>query len=260
MAFSPRPRIAPLLAAAWLGAVALAKAAPAAGNEEPVDLELVLAVDASSSVSGPEFDLQMHGLAEAFRHPAVAAAIQASGELGIAVSLVQWADSRKQFVAVDWMLVRDGAAALELADTIDATPRFLIGGGTAVGAALSYCLRVLEDNGYAGRRKVIDISGDGRTNQGVRPNAVRDIAVAQGVTINGLAILNEDPYMDGYYLYHVIGGTGSFVMSANNYEDYAAAMLEKLLKEISGAPLVMAPGEAPGRQLAERPAAARAPR
>jgi hypothetical protein len=224
-----------------------------AQEPEPVDLELVLAVDASSSVSSEEFDLQMSGLAQAFRHPAVAAAVEASGDLGIAVSLIQWADSRKQILAVDWMRITDAAGAVELADTIDATPRFLVGGGTAIGAAISYSLRQIEISGYSGRRRVIDISGDGRTNQGVRPTKVREIAVAEGVTINGLAILNEDPYIDGYYLYHVIGGTGAFVMSATNYEDFAAAMLEKLLKEIAGAPLAGLPdGGASGAYLAER--------
>ena len=150
---------------------------PAGAQERPVDLELILAVDASSSVSSEEFDLQMRGLAGAFRDPRVVAAIQASGDLGLAVGLMQWSDARKQFLAVDWTHVRDEAGAAALAEEIENTPRFLVGGGTAIGGALQFALRQLETNGYAGRRRVIDVSGDGRTNQGAHPARVRDKAV-----------------------------------------------------------------------------------
>ena len=214
-------------------------------QEQEVDLELVLAVDASSSVSTEEFDLQMRGLAQAFRDPAVVQAIRASGDLGIAVSLIQWSDGRKQVKAVDWTTVRDESAALALANEIEAAPRYLIGGGTAIGGALKYALRQFEDNGYRARRKVIDLSGDGRTNQGSRPANMRDVAVGQGVTINGLAILNEDPTIDSYYYAHVIGGTGAFVMTANDYESYGLAILAKLIKEIAGVPVARAPVPGP---------------
>ncbi|MEM7171894.1 MAG: DUF1194 domain-containing protein [Pseudomonadota bacterium] len=225
----------------FASAMALATIPIGASAQEQVDLELILAVDASSSVNAAEFQLQMNGISGAFRHPAVQAAIRASGDLGIAVSLVQWADNRKQFVAVDWRHLRTEAEALSFADTIDATPRILVGGGTAIGGAIAFSLRQLARNDYDGRRKVIDISGDGRTNQGARTESQRDLAVEEGVTINGLAILNEDPYIDGYYLYNVIGGTGAFVMSATNYEDFSAAMLEKLVKEIAGTPIAQGP-------------------
>lgn len=227
---------------------------------EVVDLELVLAVDTSSSVSAEEFDLQMRGLAGAFRHPDVLAAIEAAGDLGVAVSLIQWSDTRKQFTAVDWVLLRSAAASEAFAEEIDRTPRILVGGGTAIGGALKFALESLLTNGYEGRRKVIDLSGDGRTNQGEQPQVARDLAVAAGVTINGLAILNEDPVIDRYYYSHVIGGTGAFVISATDYEDFSAAMLEKLVKEISGTPIALGPdGPVPpprGRpQLGARPAA-----
>lgn len=223
--------------------VAVASAARA--QERTVDLELVLAVDASSSVSAEEFDLQMHGLAQAFRDPRVIAAIRASGDLGLAVALIQWSDNRKQHLAVDWMPVFDEASALAFSDEVMGTPRFLVGGGTAIGGALEFAMRQIEGNGYAGRRKVIDVSGDGRTNQGSQPSDVRDRAVARGITINGLAILNEDPTVDSYYFANVIGGTGAFVMTANDYEAYGLAILAKLIKEISGVPVAAHPP--PGR-------------
>ncbi len=219
----------------------LVAASTPASAEQNIDLELILAVDASSSVSAEEFDLQITGLAEAFRTPQVLAAIQATGDLGIAVAMVQWSDNRKQIVAVDWSAVRDETSALALADQIAGTPRFLIGGGTAIGGAIQYSIRQFENNGFRGRRQVIDVSGDGRTNQGSRPSDERDRAVDLGITINGLAILNEDPTVDSYYYRNVIGGTGAFVLTANDYESYALAILSKLIREIAGVPVASLP-------------------
>ena len=223
--------------------------ATTAGAQEPgrpVDLELVLAVDASSSVSASEFELQIQGLAKAFRDPRVLQAIGAAGELGLAVSLVQWSDSRKQFLAVDWTLVAgpDGAGAF--ADKVADTPRFVIGGGTAIGGVLNFAMRLLDANDFQGRRRVIDVSGDGRANQGAEPAKLRDQAVAQGITINGLAILNEDLTVADYYRAQVIGGEGAFIMTANDYESYAQAILTKLLREIAGALIAVRPDGRPG--------------
>ena len=230
-----------LLSAALISGAATA-AAQESGAGRRVDLELVLAVDASSSISAAEFELQIQGLAKAFRDPRVLQAIRASGDLGLAVSLVQWSDNRKQFLAVDWTLVTDPEGALAFADDVSDTPRFLIGGGTAIGGALKFAIRLLAGNEFQGRRRVIDISGDGRANQGAHPANLRDDAVALGITINGLAILNEDLAVDDYYRANVIGGTGAFVMTANDYESYALAILTKLIREIAGAPIATRPG------------------
>lgn len=227
------------------------------GEPIAVDLELILAVDTSSSVSPEEFDLQMRGLSEAFRHPAVLAAIRATGQQGIAVALVQWSDARNQFVAVDWTEVRDEESAAAFADLVDGSPRFLVGGGTAIGGALEYAVRQFDRNDYEGRRKVVDLSGDGRTNQGVAPDGVRDAAVDSGIVVNGLAILNEDPYVDRYYRFNVIGGTGAFVMTATDYESFGDAILEKLIKEIAGTPIAELPS-APLDPEAQAAAATRA--
>ncbi len=239
---------------AWLGIVLLGGLPnmALAQSGRPVDLELVLAVDSSSSVSAEEFDLQMRGLAEAFSSPAVVQAIQAAGDLGVAVSLVQWSDNRKQTLAIDWTMVTDETSALGFSAEIGNTPRFLVGGGTALGGALAFSMRQFETSGYQGRRKVIDVSGDGRTNQGAHPARIRDLAVAAGITVNGLAILNEDLYVDRYYLYNVIGGTGAFVMTADDYEDFAQAILQKLIKEIAGVPIAARPAP-PGALLATTP-------
>lgn len=226
---------------------------PRAADETLVDLELILAVDASASVSAEEFDLQMRGLSEAFRSPLVGGAIQSMGDRGAAVTLVQWADNRKQVKAIDWKIVRNAAEAEAFAAEIEATRRLLIGGSTAIGSLIQYGMNQMARNAFHGKRKVIDISGDGRTNQGAYPSNYRERAIAEGVTVNGLAILNEDPNVDRYYRNQVIAGTGAFVMSATTYEDFSAAMLEKLLKEIAGSPIAeMEPPQAPSRKTSQK--------
>jgi hypothetical protein len=224
--------------AALAGALLLVAAGPAAAQGRPVDLELVLAVDASASVSDAEFDLQVRGLAEAFRHRSVALAIRAAGDLGLAVALVQWADYRQHAVSVDWTLLHDGASAGRFAKRVEAVRRS-VSGSTAIGGALEFATVQLEGNGFEGRRKVVDVSGDGRSNQGSAAWLARNLAAARGITVNGLAILNEDPTLDRYYRANVIGGTGAFVMTANDYEAYRLAILSKLIKEITGAPTAL---------------------
>ena len=220
----------------------LASSHPGAAQEQSqVDLELMLAVDVSSSVNLEEFELQMRGLSDAFRHPAVIAAIQSTGKNGIAVSVMQWSDEFKQTVVVDWMPVHDEESALVLARRIRNAPRAISGGQTAISGALRFALEEIAVNPFNGRRKVIDLSGDGRANAGIHPMPFRDSAVLQGVTVNGLAILNEEPFVDSYYQYSVIGGTGAFLMTATDYEDFAQAILEKLIKEID-VPFAMRPG------------------
>ena len=232
---------------ALLLATACAALPPAALALEPVDLELVLAVDASSSINRSEFNQQMIGLAEAFRHPRVQQAIEAAGPFGVAVTLIQWADNRHQETSVAWTLVHTPADCEALAAAIDATPRHVVGGGTAIGGAIAFSMLSLENNQYQGARQVIDVSGDGRANQGEIPGQVRDRAVAAGITVNGLAILNEDPALNVYYKNHVIGGHNAFVLTAPDYDAFRDAMIEKLVKEISGAPVAGLPGGEGGR-------------
>src|SRR3546814_1718012 len=94
--------------------------------------------------------------------------------------MIQWSDNRRQEVAVDWQVLTDEDSVADFATAIDNTPRFLDGGGTAIGGAIEFSLAELSRNGYDGRRKVIDISGDGRANQGASPDGLRDLAVLQG--------------------------------------------------------------------------------
>lgn len=225
--------------------LALGLGSSPAGAAEIVDLELLLAVDASSSVNAAEFDLQNQGLAQALRNPLVHEAISAAGPNGIAIAVVQWADARNQRIVVPWTKLTDTQSALRLADEIANTPRQVEGGGTAIGGLIGYATRTLLGNGFSGSRLVVDISGDGRANQGETPTSAGERALGFGIVINGLAILNEDAALYSYYLRYVIAGNGAFVMTAQNYEAFGEAILQKLLREIPGAPIAQAPSGQP---------------
>lgn len=203
-----------------------------------VDLALVLAVDASSSVDYDEFNLQMTGLADAFRDEAVQSAIALAAPNGMAVTLVQWAGTGAQRQAFPWTILRGPGDAEDVAEAIDRTPRLIAGGGTAIADAIDFATELLRGNRIRATRRVIDVSGDGRGNMG--PERALDAAlgaIANRVTINGLAILNEDPALEQYYLTQVIGGANAFTMVADDYDDFAEAMRIKLIAEILGAPM-----------------------
>jgi hypothetical protein len=85
---------------------------------------------------------------------------------------------------------------------------------------------------------VIDISGDGRDTHGPRFALTRDPAVAAGITINGLPILTDEPDLDSYYSTNVVGGPGAFTVPAASYDNFAAAILAKLIQEIRVRPLL----------------------
>jgi hypothetical protein len=211
----------------------------AARSQVHVDLELVVAIDSSGSVDFAEFELQTRGIANAFRDPEVIEAIVGAAPNGIAVSVVQWSGRRQHLAVVDWTRVADAPSAKALAATIEGTGRILIG-VTAVADALQVATERLIYGPFQGARRIIDVSGDGPTNAGADPDPIRDAAVRAGITINGLAILNESPTLDRYYAEHVTGGPDAFVMTAADFRDFARAIRLKLLKEIRGAPLAQA--------------------
>ena len=219
------------------GAAALVLSMVAAMAQETVvvDLELVLAVDTSASVDRREYDLQMEGIVRAFRDPAVAAAIRSTGRQGIAVTVVHWSSSHQQRRVVPWTQLTNGLQANAFARALEERAQRLYTGSTGIGGALQYGERIIRTNRFEGRRKTIDISGDGINNSGVLPAYMRDRVVGTGITINGLVILNESAYLDRYYEKEVTGGAGSFVMAVAKYEDLIEAMRKKLIREISSA-------------------------
>jgi hypothetical protein len=221
---------------------ALVFASPAARAQTPapsgsgpaVDLALVLAVDASGSVNQTRFDLQKHGYAQAFRSREVIEAITAGADHAIAVAMVQWTGPSLHIQVIDWTRVSDAASAQALADAIDAGRRQLYGGGTSLSGAIDTGASILATDPFRATRRVIDISGDGSNNSGRLAETARDEAVKQGITINGLPITWIEPGLDAYYRGSVIGGPGAFVISIDSYDNFADAILQKLVTEISG--------------------------
>ncbi len=211
--------------------------APAAQSFRQVDLELILAVDCSYSVDTAEFDLQKIGLAEAFRHPAIVAALRAGKYGAIRVAMVEWSGTDSQVVVVPWTTVHDAASAAALAAKIDSAPRLTQEGATSISSMIEFGLMLFAANRSADTRRVIDISADGRNNTGARITVMRAYAAATGVTVNGLAILNEVPTLDFYFHKYVIAGSDAFVIRADDYSHYALAILRKLLREISIPPV-----------------------
>ncbi len=203
-------------------------------QSQTVDLKLVLAIDCSYSVDSREFALQVQGLAQAFRDPEVISAI-AEGPYGrIAVTVVQWSDARNQRVAVPWMVISGEAEASAFSQQIAGLQRLLVDGGTSIAAMMRFGVGLLRSSPISGLREVIDIAADGRNNNGGDPTVVRQEVAALGITINGLAILNEVRTLDRYFERYIIAGPGSFVIVSNDYAAYATAIKRKLLREIIG--------------------------
>ena len=199
-----------------------------------VDLVLVLALDVSGSVDNREFELQRGGLAAAFKDQRIVEAISRGLRKRIAVAAVQWAGLGKQAVVVPWTIVDGTESAVYFSQSVANMRRSYQNSETHISGVINFGTDLVTAAPIVADRRVIDISGDGMDNVGYSPHRARDRALRAGITINGLAILNETPRLDDYYHYNVIGGPNSFVIKANAYEDYAAAILRKLIREIDG--------------------------
>jgi hypothetical protein len=218
----------------WTTAILLAIGLGWPALAEPaVDLQLVLAVDASGSVNQTRFYLQQQGYVAAFRNPQVLKAILSGADQAIAVTMVQWTGPFLQVQVVPWMLIKDTASANAFADAIAKSRRELFGGGTSISGAIDHAMTLFAESPYKSQRRTIDVSGDGANNAGRSVIGARDDAVRAGVGINGLPIVSIEPDLDRYYYEYVIGGPGSFMIPASNYENFADAILKKLILEIA---------------------------
>ena len=199
-----------------------------------VDLELVLAVDVSGSVNASRYLAQKNGYIAAFRNSDLHDAI-ADGALGsIAVVYMEWSGTFQQSERVAWTQIGTAAEAEAFADAIEATTRAFFS-LTGISQAIDWSVNSINTNNFTGTRQVIDISGDGRDNTTGSPSDSRDAAVAQGMTINGIAIEEVTSFsLTDYYADNVIGGPNSFVLTAATFEDFEAAILQKLEIEITG--------------------------
>jgi len=198
-----------------------------------VDVTLVLAIDASGSVEDDRFELQKQGFGRAFRNPKVLQAIRAGDHQSIAVMMIQWTGPQLQEIMLPWTIISDERSADRVAAVIEATPRRLMGGGTSISGAIDFSVRMLDSSPFRANKRVIDISGDGSNNLGRPAEQARDEAVRKGIRINGLPILAVEPDLEQYFRQNVIGGPAAFVIPARNYDQFADAILRKLVTEIS---------------------------
>jgi hypothetical protein len=239
---------------AWLPFLIVVSIAFCAGMSSskaqiPVDLELVLAVDSSASVDSREFELQVRGMARAFRDPSVVKAIRSGPYRAIAVTVVEWASADFQIVDIPWTVIDGPEGANHMAALLDTMPRAIQTGATSISGALRFAASLFGNNGFDGVRQVIDLSCDGRNNQGVEVQVVRDVVIGRGITINGLTILNEHPTLNYYFEQKIIGGIGAFVEISNDYKAYSNAFLRKLIKEVTNVPISAVPAPSRGTRL-----------
>lgn len=247
----PRYRIAP--AAHYLCILAAVVLLPDLARATPVDLALVLAVDVSDSIDAKEVRLQRQGYMAAIQHPRTLHAIKRGRHGRVAVAYFEWADSEKQILIVDWMIIRDAASARAFADRLRPAP-VLNGHFTSISAALAFATALFQRTDFETERRVIDLSGDGRNNNGPPLAPARAGALSKGITINGLPIINSEGehsgglpplYVDRYYRKRVIGGSGAFTVVVKRYSDFEEAINRKLLREITAVPSQSAVAHAP---------------
>ncbi len=219
-----------LLGAGLLQALCLQ---PARTEVVPVDVALVLAIDISASVDATEHRLQMTGLAAALQSEGVLQAIAAAPRKRIAVAVTQWSGTHAQFLLVPWVVIDGEVSAQRLAQRLVLARRADDGGGTSISAALTHAARLFAVAPPATRR-VIDLATDGINNIGPDLFAIRHQLEQDDITVNALAIAEEWPKLADYLDEKVISGPAAFTVTARSYDDFGAAMLSKLLREIRG--------------------------
>jgi hypothetical protein len=227
--------------------VGLGAAATPARGDETVDAAIVLAADVSRSINDEEFDLQRRGYAAAIVSDKLMEAIRSGPHGAIALAYVEWAGEGEQTIVVDWTVLRAPADAAKFAAALSAAPRSFVG-RTAIGTALDFAMGLFAEGGIAADRKVIDVSGDGTSNQGRPVGEARDDALHAGAVVNGLSIFNRRAAAEGgylalhtnpprglaqYYRDNVIGGPGAFVLPIDDFGKFGDAMIRKLTAEIA---------------------------
>lgn len=247
-----------ILALALLASVSLSAPSPAQQrsrdggspafdpNKPQVDLILLLAVDISGSIDPDEARLQREGYAKALVDPKVVKAIQGGIHGRIAIAYFEWADTYTDNQILDWTLISDAASAERVSQQLLAQP-IRTARRTSISGAITHALPRFAAAPYQGLRRVLDISGDGPNNDGGRVDIARDMALAAGIVINGLPIINDKQNtwgfptlqdLDAYYEGCVTGGPGSFVVVAEGFDTFHEAVRRKLILEIASAPMV----------------------
>lgn len=220
----------------WLIGLLLWSAPAAAADDQPVDTALVIAVDVSLSVDAGRYDLQRDGTAAAIASPDFARAATSGPNGAVAVTIMEFSDPDRQIPVVPWTRVASAADAQALADKVRQVHRSSTG-LTAIANALLTADELFGEAPWPATRRVVDVSGDGMSNIGPPIDEVRDKLVADGITINGLPILTEEPWLETYYTLYLIGGPGAFVIVAQDLDSFADAMRRKLVAEVTVAQL-----------------------
>ncbi|MEM8970812.1 MAG: DUF1194 domain-containing protein [Pseudomonadota bacterium] len=225
-----------------------------ASARQEVDLELVLAVDISRSMDVEEQRLQRNGYVSALRHPRIIRAIETGLRGRIAFAYMEWAGKDFQSVVIPWRIIANAADANAVANELAARP-IAREKRTSISSALLAAASLITNNKIESLRQVIDVSGDGPNNQGLPVKQVSRKVIAKGIVINGLPFVIERPpgpssffavpNIDRYYSECVIGGTNSFVLPVTEKNEFATAILRKLLLEIAGTSFVPHRGSPP---------------
>jgi len=241
----PRGRAAALAALALT--LAIPAAAQAAADQPTVDVALVLLTDVSRSIDDSEFKLEKDGYAAAFSDPRVLAAITGGPNARIAVAYMEFAGETQVHTVIDWTIIDGADTAAAFTKAVADAPRSFYG-RTAIGSGILQAMNLLSEYPTNGARAVIDIAGDGTSNAGAPITTARDQALAAGITINGLAIINDHPVsytfahvqppggLTNWYRDNVIGGSGSFALEVHDFHTFGEAMVRKLLSEIAALP------------------------
>lgn len=218
----------------WTGLTVPADAVELTPRAE-VDVALVLAVDSSGSISEERLTMQIQGYLGAIRHPSFIDAVRGGSRGRIGLTFVTWTDARRQEQTVPWQVIDDTSTAERFCQGVQNALR-PVPGWTSISGAIDFCAGLLLTSGYAATRRVIDISGDGANNDGRPVTEARDSAVASGIIINGLPIIEVEPDLEHYYRENVIGGPDAFIVVARDAGSFGVAILRKLLVEVAGIP------------------------
>jgi hypothetical protein len=195
----------------------------------------VLAIDASGSVSADRLTLQIEGYARALETEPFIRTVRAGLRGRIALTFVAWSNWDHQEQMVPWAVIEDEVTADAFVQDLLLADRPSTG-FTSISGAIDYSAGLIRRSGYQALRQVIDISGDGANNDGRPVTNARDEALAAGITINGLPIVEVEPSLGDYYRNNVIGGRDAFTVVAQNLTSFADAVMRKLLIEVASAP------------------------
>ncbi|MGB0410061.1 MAG: DUF1194 domain-containing protein [Pikeienuella sp.] len=196
------------------------------------EIALALALDISSSVNSAEYDVQKGGLARALRDPVVRAALL-DPPGGVTLMVYEWSGWQQQDVINDWALIRSDADIDAFAASLEAHQRQYAEFSTAIGRALLYGAQMFERLPHPCDRHIIDVSGDGVSNEAIAPDAPSVVNHMRGITVNALVIDGATPSPVSYYRDKVISGPGAFMMVARNgFDDYPELIKGKLAREL----------------------------